>query len=103
VLAKVNSKLKGMSFEGAVALVTGATRGIEDGLAAMMRNTPARRVASPDEIAETIAYLASDRASFIHGAIVPIDGGRTAVQGRHRSAGSTVQLDADWLRGWARR
>jgi NAD(P)-dependent dehydrogenase (short-subunit alcohol dehydrogenase family) len=51
----------------------------EGGLAAMMRHTPARRVATPDEIAETIAYLASDRASFIHGAVVPIDGGRTAV------------------------
>jgi NAD(P)-dependent dehydrogenase (short-subunit alcohol dehydrogenase family) len=51
----------------------------EDGLAAMMRNTPARRVATPGEIAETIAYLASDASSFIHGAVVPVDGGRTSV------------------------
>lgn len=51
----------------------------EDGLSAMMRQTPARRVATPGEIAETIAYLASDQASFIHGAVVPADGGRTAV------------------------
>jgi NAD(P)-dependent dehydrogenase (short-subunit alcohol dehydrogenase family) len=51
----------------------------EDGLAAMMRHAPARRVATPAEIAETIAYLASDRASFIHGAVVPVDGGRTAI------------------------
>ncbi|NVN49359.1 SDR family oxidoreductase [Mycolicibacterium hippocampi] len=50
----------------------------EDGLTKMMRQAPARRVATPDEIAETIAYLASDQASFIHGAILPADGGRTA-------------------------
>ena len=30
-------------------------------------------------IAEAIVFLASDRASFIQGAIVPADGGRTAV------------------------
>ena len=51
----------------------------EDGLAAMMRATPARRVAEPGEIAETIAFVASEQAGFIHGAIVPVDGGRTAV------------------------
>lgn len=51
----------------------------EDGLARMMRATPARRVAEPGEIAETIAFVASEQAGFIHGAIVPVDGGRTAV------------------------
>ncbi|WP_231984561.1 SDR family NAD(P)-dependent oxidoreductase [Mycobacterium sp. 852014-52144_SCH5372336] len=50
----------------------------EDGLNKMMRQAPARRTATPDEIAEAIAYLASDQASFIHGAILPADGGRTA-------------------------
>lgn len=51
----------------------------DDGLTAMMRRTPAGRVAAPAEIAETIAYLVSDQAGFIHGAIVPADGGRTAI------------------------
>jgi NAD(P)-dependent dehydrogenase (short-subunit alcohol dehydrogenase family) len=51
----------------------------DGGLDAMMHHTPARRVATPTEIAEVIAYLASDAASFIHGAILPADGGRTAV------------------------
>jgi NAD(P)-dependent dehydrogenase (short-subunit alcohol dehydrogenase family) len=32
----------------------------------------------PDEIASAITYLASDDASFIHGAILAVDGGRTA-------------------------
>jgi NAD(P)-dependent dehydrogenase (short-subunit alcohol dehydrogenase family) len=39
---------------------------------------PAGRVAEPEEIAAAIAYLASDEASFIHGATIPVDGGRTA-------------------------
>ncbi|NBD23756.1 SDR family NAD(P)-dependent oxidoreductase [Paenibacillus glycinis] len=40
---------------------------------------PAGRVASPDEIAAAIVFLATDRSSFIHGTIVPVDGGRAAV------------------------
>jgi NAD(P)-dependent dehydrogenase (short-subunit alcohol dehydrogenase family) len=39
---------------------------------------PAGRAASPEEIAAAITYLASDDASFVHGAIFPVDGGRTA-------------------------
>jgi NAD(P)-dependent dehydrogenase (short-subunit alcohol dehydrogenase family) len=50
-----------------------------DDLGAMMDRAPVRRLALPAEIASTIAYLASDEASFINGAILPADGGRTAV------------------------
>ena len=32
-----------------------------------------------DEIAEAIVFLATDRASYIHGAKLAVDGGRTAV------------------------
>ena len=39
---------------------------------------PAGRPASPEEIASAIVYLASDEASFIHGAVLPVDGGRAA-------------------------
>jgi len=40
---------------------------------------PAGRPGSPDEIAEAIVFLATDRASFVHGAVLPVDGGRIAV------------------------
>ena len=40
---------------------------------------PAGRVADPAEIAEAVTYLASDEASFVYGAVLSVDGGRTAV------------------------
>lgn len=41
--------------------------------------TPLQRVGTPAEIAAGIVFLASDTASLIHGATLPIDGGRLAV------------------------
>ena len=40
---------------------------------------PLGRVARPQEVAATIAYLLSDEASFINGATVPVDGGRSVL------------------------
>jgi NAD(P)-dependent dehydrogenase (short-subunit alcohol dehydrogenase family) len=36
---------------------------------------PLRRLCSPADIADAVAFLVSDRASFINGAVLPIDGG----------------------------
>jgi NAD(P)-dependent dehydrogenase (short-subunit alcohol dehydrogenase family) len=43
------------------------------------------RMATPLEIANLVCFLASDDASFITGAAVPIDGGATAWRGQHES------------------
>lgn len=40
---------------------------------------PAGRPGLPEEIASAITYLASDAANFVHGAVLPVDGGRIAV------------------------
>src|SRR5581483_4399708 len=40
--------------------------------------TPQGRVGSPDEVAELVAYLVSDRAGYITGSFFPIDGGELA-------------------------
>jgi NAD(P)-dependent dehydrogenase (short-subunit alcohol dehydrogenase family) len=38
--------------------------------------TPLGRLGEPDEIAKTILWLLSDNASFVHGALYDVSGGR---------------------------
>lgn len=39
---------------------------------------PMRRYGTPEEVAEVLAFLVSDRAAFMTGALVPVDGGALA-------------------------
>lgn len=43
------------------------------------RNYPLRRAADPSEIASAIEFLASDDASYVTGAVLPVDGGASVV------------------------
>ncbi len=55
---------------------TDMTRALgEDKLAAFANVVPLGRIATPEEIAGVIAFLASDDAAYITGAIIPVDGG----------------------------
>lgn len=48
----------------------------------LRKSTPLGRVGRPEEIAAVILFLASDDASFVSGAIIPVDGAFTAGKGR---------------------
>jgi NAD(P)-dependent dehydrogenase (short-subunit alcohol dehydrogenase family) len=52
----------------------GGTEYIEE----IKKQHPMGRLGEPDEVARAIAFLASDEASFITGAILPVDGGYLA-------------------------
>jgi 3-oxoacyl-[acyl-carrier protein] reductase len=42
---------------------------------AMVAHTPIGRMGTPEDIADAYLWLASDRASFVHGAVLSVDGG----------------------------
>ena len=57
---------------------TEGTLGMGEALDELASLAPAGRPAAPEEIAAGIVFLASDDASFVHGAVLAADGGRSA-------------------------
>ena len=51
----------------------------DEAKARIMMRTPMKRLGEPGEIADTVAYLLSDAASYVTGEIVVVDGGRMAL------------------------
>ncbi|MBV8604923.1 MAG: glucose 1-dehydrogenase [Pelomonas sp.] len=60
------------------AMLTRFTGGSDDAKAGLLAMMPAKRGAAPDEIAQTIVFLASDKARFLTGQSIAVDGGYTA-------------------------
>lgn len=54
------------------------THGNPDALGQLTQMEPVARLGRPREVAELALFLASDRSSFITGAIIPVDGGFVA-------------------------
>ena len=58
---------------------TEGTVGMGDGLDQLATTTPAGHPGVAEDVADAIVFLVSDAAKHIHGAILPVDGGRLAV------------------------
>ncbi|MFI9203820.1 SDR family NAD(P)-dependent oxidoreductase [Streptomyces sp. NPDC053048] len=69
---RVNAVAPGITRSEITADWFGRNPGLEEMVHAM---TPQGRTAEPEEIAETAAWLLSDRSPFLTGAVVPVDGG----------------------------
>ena len=60
----------------ATELATRAVLTSDEAKARILSRTPMKRLGEPSEVADAVAYLASDAASYITGEILVIDGGR---------------------------
>jgi NAD(P)-dependent dehydrogenase (short-subunit alcohol dehydrogenase family) len=60
----------------ATELATKAVLTSDDARQRILSRTPMKRLGEPAEVADVVAYLASDAASYVTGEIVVVDGGR---------------------------
>ncbi len=63
----------------ATELATKAVLGSDAARQRILGRTPMKRLGQPEEVAEVVAWLASDAASYVTGEIVVADGGRMAL------------------------
>jgi NAD(P)-dependent dehydrogenase (short-subunit alcohol dehydrogenase family) len=71
---RVNAVAPGPTETGMLNRFTGTA----ERKASLLSGVPLGRIGKPEEIAEAIVFLASDRASFVTGQVLTADGGKTA-------------------------
>ncbi|GAA5147958.1 SDR family oxidoreductase [Pseudonocardia eucalypti] len=69
---RVNAVAPGPTSTEKVAALT-------EHVAPILAKVPSRRASTPEEVARAVVFLASDEAANIHGAILSVDGGRSAI------------------------
>jgi 3-oxoacyl-[acyl-carrier protein] reductase len=78
----VNNVLPGATHTGRLEEIAGVRaqktgETIEEIFTDMGKESPMKRIAQPEEVAAAAAFLASEKASYINGINLPVDGGRT--------------------------
>lgn len=78
----VNNVLPGATHTGRLEEIAGVRaqktgETIEEIFTEMGKESPMKRIAQPEEVAAAAAFLASEKASYINGINLPVDGGRT--------------------------
>jgi NAD(P)-dependent dehydrogenase (short-subunit alcohol dehydrogenase family) len=71
---RVNVVAPGTTDTGMLARFTNT----DENKAALVSTAPVKRLATPAEIAQVIAFVASAKASYMTGASIPVDGGMLA-------------------------
>ena len=72
---RVNAVAPGPVATGMLDRFVGGSEEVKSGFLATV---PARRAATPEEIAETVVFLAGDKARYLTGQRIAVDGGYTA-------------------------
>lgn len=73
---RVNAVCPGYTDTPMVSMIDEVRPGMVE---ASLQNVPMKRLGTPEEIAETVCFLLSDRAPFLTGQAIAIDGGLLAV------------------------
>ncbi|MBF4461548.1 MULTISPECIES: SDR family NAD(P)-dependent oxidoreductase [unclassified Rathayibacter] len=60
-------------------IATPGTAPFGEGLSVFHEGTPANRVGQPEEVAAAVSFLVGDDAKYIHGVILPVDGGASTL------------------------
>lgn len=89
---RVNSVSPAWVWSNPVAAMSGGDRALADEVGGELHVLG--RIADPEEVARVVVFLASDEASFITGADIPVDGGYTAL-----GPGAMDRSHRDRLRG----
>ena len=72
---QVNAVAPGPIETGMLERLTGG----DENIAAIAAGIPAGRIGTPEEVADAIVFLASDRSSYISGQVLAVNGGKTAM------------------------